>query len=86
MLGLPAVPAPEPWFFSEVAGTSLDVIGLAVDWDEERWITERLLAYVAIGRVVQLASIDSAMDAERMRELVAARAPIKRVILTSRAG
>jgi 3-phenylpropionate/trans-cinnamate dioxygenase ferredoxin reductase subunit len=79
MLGLPAVPAPEPWFFSEVAGISLDVIGLAVDWDEERWITDRLLAYVAAGRVVQLASIGSAMDAGRMRELVAAQAPIETV-------
>jgi 3-phenylpropionate/trans-cinnamate dioxygenase ferredoxin reductase component len=86
ILGLPAVPAPEPWFFSEVAGTSLDVIGLAVDWDEERWIDDRLLAYVAAGRVVQMASIGSAMDAERMRELVAARAPIETVTRTSRIG
>ena len=86
MLGLPSVPTPEPWFFSEVAGTLLDVIGLAVEWDEERWITERLLAYVVAGRVVQLASIGSAMTAERMRELVAARAPVETVIRTSRAG
>ena len=86
MLGLPAVPAPEPWFFSEVGGTLLDVIGLAVDWDEERWITDGLLAYIVAGRVVQLASIGSSMTAERMRELVAARAPIETVIRTSRAG
>ena len=86
MLGLPAGAAPEPWFFSEVGGTSLDVIGLAAEWDEERWITDRLLAYVAAGLVVQLASIGSAMTAGRMRELVAARAPIETVIQASRAG
>jgi 3-phenylpropionate/trans-cinnamate dioxygenase ferredoxin reductase subunit len=86
MLGLPALPALEPWFFSEVGGASLDVIGLAVEWDEERWITDRLLAYLVAGRLVQLASIGSAMSAEQMRELVAARAPIETVSKTSRTG
>lgn len=79
MLGLPVAPAPEPWFFSEVAGTSLDVIGMAAAWDEERWLGDRLLAFAEGGRLVQLASIGSAMDAGRMRELVAARASVDAV-------
>jgi len=79
MLGLPALPAPEPWFFSEVAGTSLDVIGLAVEWDEERWVHDRLLAYLVGRRVVQLASIGSALGAGQMRELIAGRASLETV-------
>jgi len=75
MLGLPVAPPPEPWFFSEVAGTSLDVVGMASAWDEERWMAKGLLAYLEEGAVVQLASIGSAMYAARMREIVAARPP-----------
>ncbi len=73
MLGIPVAPPPEPWFSSEVTGTSLDVVGLASAWDEERWVADGLLAYVGEGAVVQLASIGSVMDASRMREIVAAR-------------
>lgn len=76
MLGLPVAPAPEPWFFSEVAGVSLDVVGVAEAWDEERWVADGLLAYLDAGRVVQLASIGSSMDAARMRQIVAARQPV----------
>lgn len=76
MLGLPVAPAPEPWFFSEVAGVSLDVVGMASAWDEEHWVSDGLLAYVQGGAVVQLASVGSAMDAPRMREMVAARSPL----------
>ena len=79
MLGLPLDPAPEPWFFSEVAGTPLDVVGMAAGWDEERWLGDRVLAFAVGGRVVQLASIDSALEAGLMRSLVAARAPIAAV-------
>jgi 3-phenylpropionate/trans-cinnamate dioxygenase ferredoxin reductase subunit len=79
MLGLPVTPAPEPWFFSEVAGVPIDVVGSASAWDEERWLSDGLLAYLDGGTVVQLASIDSAMDATRMREIVAARAPVESV-------
>jgi 3-phenylpropionate/trans-cinnamate dioxygenase ferredoxin reductase subunit len=75
MLGLPNEPAPEPWFFTEIAGVPLDVVGVADAWDEERWTGDRVLAYLDGGRVVQLASIGSALPAARMRELVAARAP-----------
>jgi 3-phenylpropionate/trans-cinnamate dioxygenase ferredoxin reductase subunit len=73
MLGLPVAPAPEPWFFSEVAGRSLDVVGTASAWDEERWVADGLLAYLDGGAVVQLASIGSAMDAARMRAIVSTR-------------
>ncbi len=79
MLGLPLGADPEPWFFSEVAGVTLDVIGAASAWDEERWVAEGVLAYLADGRVIQLASIGSAMDPGHMRELVAARSPHDRV-------
>jgi 3-phenylpropionate/trans-cinnamate dioxygenase ferredoxin reductase component len=70
MLGLPVAPAPAPWFFSEVAGVALDVVGMAASWDEERWLSDGLLAYLEAGRIVQLASIGSAMDPEQMREMV----------------
>jgi 3-phenylpropionate/trans-cinnamate dioxygenase ferredoxin reductase subunit len=79
MLGLPIAPAPEPWFFSEVAGASLDVVGMARTWDEERWVSDGLLAHLENGRVVQLASIGSAMDPARMREVVADRGPVESV-------
>jgi len=80
MLGLPVAPPPEPWFFSEVAGRSLDVVGVAAAWDEERWVAEGLLAYLEEGAVVQLASIGSAMDASRMREIVTARPNVETVV------
>ena len=80
MLGLPVAQAPEPWFFSEVAGQSLDVVGMAEAWDEERWLSDELLAYLDGGRVVQLASIGSALDAGRMREIVAARTPVAHLV------
>jgi len=80
MLGLPIPDAPEPWVFSEVAGTSLDVVGAPAGWDDERWIGHgRLLAYLAAGRLVQLASIGSAMPPEEMRRLVGGRAPLAEV-------
>ena len=79
MLGLSVDPAPEPWFFSEVAGTPLDVVGVAAAWDEERWLGDRVLAFAERGRIVQLAAIGSAMDAGRMRELVAARVSVDAV-------
>jgi 3-phenylpropionate/trans-cinnamate dioxygenase ferredoxin reductase subunit len=79
MLDLPLSIASEPWFFSEVAGLTLDVVGAAKAWDEERWVADGVLAYLADGGVVQLASIGSAMDPGRMRELVAARTPHDRV-------
>ena len=75
MLDRPIGPDPAPWFFSEVAGVTLDVVGVAAAWNEERWIGDGVLAYLAGGRIVQLASVGSAMPAERMRVLVADRVP-----------
>lgn len=83
MLGLPVAPSPEPWFFSEVAGTSLDIVGMAPRWDEERWLGDGILAFAEGGRLVQLASVGSAMEAGRMRALVAARTPLAALAVES---
>ncbi|MGZ8481669.1 MAG: FAD-dependent oxidoreductase, partial [Candidatus Limnocylindria bacterium] len=75
MLGLELGAAPVPWTFSEVAGSAIDVVGSPEHWDEETWIVaDRLVAFLDAGRVVQLASVDSALSADEMRRLVAARA------------
>ena len=79
MLGLPIGDDPPPWFFSEVAGATLDVIGMAAGWDDERWVTDGLLAYLDAGRVVQLAAIDSAMAPDRMRALLNEGVHIRRL-------
>jgi hypothetical protein len=71
MLGLPLPPARAPWFFSEVAGVSLDVFGAATAWDSERWLRPAsVLAYLDGVRVVQLAVIGGAIEAEVARRLV----------------
>ena len=80
MLGQPTEAAPEPWVFTEVAGSAVDVVGDPTTWDEERWIIdERVLALADAGRVVQMAAIGSAVPAARMREIVAAGASVERV-------
>jgi hypothetical protein len=80
MLGLAIGPDPAPWVFSEVAGHPLDVIGAPETWEAQEWIVNgRLLAFTAAGRVVQLASIGSAMAPERMRTIVERGAPIGEV-------
>ena len=80
MLGLDLAPAQEPWTFSEVAGAAIDVVGSPEGWDEETWIVpDRLVAFLGGGRVVQVASIDSALAAAEMRRLVAAHATIGEV-------
>ena len=85
MLGLDLEVAPEPWTFSEVAGSAIDVVGSPEGWDEEAWIVaDRLVAFLDAGRVVQLASIDSTLAAADMRRLVAARATpdeVRRVVV-----
>jgi 3-phenylpropionate/trans-cinnamate dioxygenase ferredoxin reductase subunit len=86
MIGLPVGPSLEPWFFSEVAGTPLDVVGMATAWDEERWLGDGVLAFAEGGRLVQLASIGSALEAGRMRALVAARTPLARLAEELRTG
>ena len=73
MLDLPVPPPPQPWVFSEIAGTALDVFGDARGWDEERWLAEgSVLACETAGRVVQLAIIGGALPPERARELIGA--------------
>lgn len=80
MLGQPGEAAPEPWVFTEVAGNAVDVVGDATTWDEERWIVDGgVLVLAHGGRVVQMAAIDSAVPAARMREIVAAGTPVERV-------
>jgi 3-phenylpropionate/trans-cinnamate dioxygenase ferredoxin reductase component len=71
MLGREPTPHRAPWVFSEVAGSALDVVGLAPAWDEERWARPgSVLAYLAGERVVQLAVIGSALDPAVARTLV----------------
>lgn len=83
MLGLDLEPAPEPWTFSEVAGSTIDVVGSPEGWDDEVWIApNRIAAFREGGRVVQLASIDSALAADDMRRLVAGRATLDQVRAT----
>ena len=80
MLGMDLEPAPEPWTFSEVAGAAIDVVGSPEHWEEETWIVpDRLVAFLDAGRVVQLASVDSALSAEVVRRLVAAAATVDEV-------
>lgn len=80
MLGLELEEAPVPWTFSEVAGATIDVVGQPDGWDDEVWIVpDRLAAFLDRGRVVQLASIDSALAAADMRRLVAVRATLAQV-------
>lgn len=77
MLGQPVTPHRAPWVFSEVAGVALDVLGLARDWDEERWVRPgSVLAYLAGDRVVQLAVIGSAIDPDVARRLVESGADV----------
>jgi 3-phenylpropionate/trans-cinnamate dioxygenase ferredoxin reductase subunit len=80
MLGLSLEPAPEPWTFSEVAGSAIDVVGIPEHWDEETWIVaDRLVGFLDAGRVVQLVSVDSVLSTDEMRRLVGARANVDEV-------
>jgi len=80
MLGLDLASAPEPWTFSEVAGSSLDVVGSPERWDDETWVVaDRLVAFLDADRVVQLASVDSTLAAAEMRRLVGAGATLDEV-------
>lgn len=80
MLGLPVPPIPPPWLFTEVAGTTVDVIGAAATWSAERELGDgRVIALVDGGRVAMLAIVDSALPVERARELVAAGASVEEI-------
>jgi NADPH-dependent 2,4-dienoyl-CoA reductase/sulfur reductase-like enzyme len=69
MLGQPVPPARAPWIFSEVAGVTVDVVGVAAAWDDAL-IHAGVHAYLAGGRVVQVAIIDGAVDVGAARRLV----------------
>jgi NADPH-dependent 2,4-dienoyl-CoA reductase/sulfur reductase-like enzyme len=71
LLGAQVPPRRAPWIFSELAGSSLDVFGVATSWDEERWLGDgSALAYLVAGRVVQLAAFGGAIAPEAGRLLV----------------
>ncbi|HEY7464049.1 MAG TPA: FAD-dependent oxidoreductase [Candidatus Limnocylindria bacterium] len=72
MLDAELPPRPAPWVFSEVAGTTLDVVGWAPTWDEVVEVPGGF-AYVVGGRVAQLAIIGGAIPVEAARELMATR-------------
>jgi 3-phenylpropionate/trans-cinnamate dioxygenase ferredoxin reductase subunit len=74
MLDRPVPPPPPSWFFSAVAGAAFDVLGDAETWSEERWIGDRVVAFLDGGRVSQLVVIDSALDPSVARRLVEERA------------
>lgn len=83
MLGLDLKRAPVPWTFSEVADATIDVVGQPEGWDDEVWaVPDRIAAFREGRRVVQLASIDSALAADDMRRLVAGRATLDQVRAT----
>jgi NADPH-dependent 2,4-dienoyl-CoA reductase/sulfur reductase-like enzyme len=69
MLGQPVPAARAPWIFSEVAGVTVDVVGVATAWDDAL-IHAGVHAYLAGGRVVQVAIIDGAVDVGAVRRLV----------------
>jgi 3-phenylpropionate/trans-cinnamate dioxygenase ferredoxin reductase subunit len=72
MLGEPLPPPRAPWVFSEFAGATLDVFGVAASWDEIV-VRGRLHAYVLDGRIVQLAVLDAAVPADLARAFVERR-------------
>ena len=86
ILGQPLPALPAPWVFSEVAGTTLDVVGMAPAWDEVVPLAGGF-AYLLNARVAQLAIIDGGMPVERARELLATRPTLRDVAaLTVEAG
>ena len=71
MLGQPLPPARAPWIFSEVAGITVDVVGMATAWDDAV-VRGDVYAYLSGGRVVQVAIIDGAVEVDAARRLVEA--------------
>ncbi len=69
MMEHPVPAARAPWVFSEIAGVTVDVVGVAVSWDEAM-ARNGVHAYLSGGRVVQVAIIDGALDVEAARLLV----------------
>lgn len=72
MLEQPLAPRRAPWVFSEVGGATLDVVGSAPAW-EEIVVHSGVHAYVADGRIIQVAIIGGAMGVEEARFFVERR-------------
>lgn len=75
LLGMPVPPPRAPWFFSEIAGSQLDVVGFAPVWDETVIVGDAdadpyAVAYVAGDRVIQVAVINGAYGIEGARAFV----------------
>jgi NADPH-dependent 2,4-dienoyl-CoA reductase/sulfur reductase-like enzyme len=75
MLEPPLPPRRAPWVVSEVAGTTLDVVGSAPRW-EEIVVRNDVHAYVVDGRVAQLAVVNGAVPIEQARAFVEGRATL----------
>jgi NADPH-dependent 2,4-dienoyl-CoA reductase/sulfur reductase-like enzyme len=72
MLEQPLPARRAPWVFSEVAGTTLDVVGSAPHWDQIV-VRTGVHAYVVDGRVAQLAVINGGVPIEQARTFVEGR-------------
>lgn len=85
MLGEPVADRRAPWIFSDFGDRHLDVVGSSAGSERSELIggpehRPRLVAWLdRADRVVQLAVVDGAMDAERARELVESEATIGHV-------
>jgi NADPH-dependent 2,4-dienoyl-CoA reductase/sulfur reductase-like enzyme len=58
-----------PWIFSEVAGVTVDVVGLAASRDDA-FVRDGVHAHLRGGQVVQVAIVDAAVEVEAARRLV----------------
>jgi NADPH-dependent 2,4-dienoyl-CoA reductase/sulfur reductase-like enzyme len=84
MLGqLPPLPR-APWFFSEIAGVQLDVLGFAPAWDEtvvlgDGEMDRFAVAYLADDRVIQVAVVNGAYAVDGARAFVESRPPARQL-------
>jgi pyruvate/2-oxoglutarate dehydrogenase complex dihydrolipoamide dehydrogenase (E3) component len=70
MLGHPIPAARAPWIFSEVAGATVDVVGLATPTWDDVLVRGGVHAYLRGGRVVQVTIVDGVVEVEAARRLV----------------
>ncbi|MEO8246850.1 MAG: FAD-dependent oxidoreductase [Chloroflexota bacterium] len=71
MLGQAVADVPVPWVFSELAGTTLDVMGAPASGDEEAWLAdERVVVSSREGRTVGLAVLGGAIAPQAARSLI----------------
>lgn len=87
ILGQPVPPPRPPWFFSEIAGASLDVVGWALPGSEVRRVgAEDRFALASLDgrRVTQLAIVNAHLPVEAARDLVATAQPVDRLATLQR--